>query len=88
LDVSIKDSISQTPYAACFGTMVTAEEKVSSLEPVSNDTTVTILADWCQSLNGAFKTVKKVRLSILQDFEALVVSVTASLTCFHTLDAP
>jgi len=46
-----------------------------------------MLADWCQRLNCAFEAVKKVRLSIFDDFEALVILVATSLACFHTLDA-
>jgi len=52
---------------------------------VSYDAAMAMLAGRCQRLNGAFEAVKKVRLSIFNNFEALVVLVSTSLTCLHDL---
>jgi len=63
--------------------MVTAKKHLPCLQSVSNDAAIAMLADWCQCLNCAFKAVKKVRLSIFDDFEALIILVTTGLTCLH-----
>jgi len=67
--------------------MVTAKKHIRCLQPVSNDATLTMLTGRRQGLNCAFEAVKIVRLSIFDDFQALVIMVATGLTCFHTLDA-
>jgi len=54
---------------------------------MSNDAALTMLTDWCQRLNRAFEAIKKVRLFILDDFEALVIFIATSFTGFHIWDA-
>jgi len=48
--------------------MVAAIKDIRCLQPMSNDAAVTMLADWCQSLNGAFEAVKKMRLLIFDNY--------------------
>lgn len=63
--------------------MITAEEHILCLEPVSNDATLAMPTNRSQRLNRTFEAVKEVRLSILNDFKAFVVSVATSPACPH-----
>lgn len=66
--------------------MVTAIHHSVCFQSVTNDATFTMLARWCQCLNGAFKAVKKMRLAVFHNLKTFVVLIAAGFTSSHAKD--
>lgn len=59
------------------GTMGTAEDLTLRLHPVANDAAITMLTDRSQGMDGAFKAVKNMWLTVESHREGFVVNVSA-----------
>jgi hypothetical protein len=65
--------------AILVGTMGTAEEDPIHLHTVTNDTTATMRACRCQGVNGTFKAIEYMRLTVLSDLKTFVIFVATYL---------
>lgn len=66
-----------------FGAMRAAKQLSAGLDAVADDATSTMAARGGHRLDGAFKRIEAVLLTVLNDFKTFVVGVSASFTSKH-----
>lgn len=76
-------SILETSDPGLLGTVGAAVERATLLDSVTNDFATTVIAGWCQSLNSAFKGIKRVAVFGYRHRECFIVVISTYFTLCH-----
>jgi hypothetical protein len=78
--LSILSTIPSTPFT---GAVRTAEVSTFAFDAVADDTAMATRTYRSQLMDGALETVEDISVTTHDNFETLVVGVSAAITCFH-----